>query len=269
MTPPTPIKNVKVLLTDTGLAPDYRTVLAANEVHIYQARIKDIPDKLTNFLSDDEKLRAARYVLTRKRKSFALSRGLLRTVLGTYLSTAPAEIEFTTGEFGKPGLNKKTLNGSGLEFNISHSKDVCMIAVSKDTPVGIDAEHITDRDYLALAKRFFHKNEVIALASLSDQERQAAFYRCWTRKEAFIKALGTGLHTPLKSFQVNISKAEKSALTGYAGIAELSPNLTILNLDVNVAPGYAASVAVNGKVEEVKNFTVATVGIEQESNDKI
>lgn len=190
---------------------------------------------LSAHLSPDEHERSRRLLCERDRRRYVTARGQLREILGGYLATQPAEIRFRYGERGKPYLAPN----QQLFFNLSHSADLAAIAISRDFEVGVDIERLRPvrRD---LPKRYFSPREAMALDALEGDAWQIAFFRCWTRKEAFIKALGEGMRQPLKSFSVTLS--EQPRLEWLADDANAPQNWTFF--DVAPAAGFIGAVAV-------------------------
>jgi 4'-phosphopantetheinyl transferase len=150
---------------------------------------------LGKHLSADESERAARFHRAADRERFVLGRGLLREALAGHLRVAPRDLSFSYNRWGKPGLD----GFARLEFNVSHAHDLVALAFTLGRKVGIDLERV-DRavDALKLAERFFTAEEAAALRALDGPRRSAEFFRCWTRKEAFVKAHGRGLSRPLE-----------------------------------------------------------------------
>lgn len=154
---------------------------------------------LDTVLSTDERRRADRFALAGPRTAYIVARGTLRLLLGRYLDCDPATLRFAYGEHGKPALED-----GALHFNLSHSGDLVLLAFATDRPVGVDIEFGRDRvSSDAIAQRFFAADEVEALQALSKSQRKEAFFRIWTRKEAYLKALGAGITVALDSFSVN------------------------------------------------------------------
>ncbi len=152
-------------------------------------------------LDDDERAQATRFRFARDRSRFIARRGWLRTVLGEHLSRAPAEIAFERNEFGKPFVRR----GGALRFNLSHSGGLALCVIGRGVEVGCDLER---RDpalaSLETAERLFAPGERHALRSLPPRDWARGFFNCWTRKEAYIKALGEGLSHPLDAFEVSL-----------------------------------------------------------------
>src|SRR5439155_2208354 len=143
---------------------------------------------------------------------FLISHGMLRMLLGSYLSIAPQEVCFQCGSHGKPELDCATVQ-STLSFNISHTDGLALCAFSSRFRIGVDVEKVrTDFNTAEIAERFFSLAEREALRGLPAQEQHEAFFRCWTRKEAYIKALGEGLSHPLHQFDVSLRKTAVALL---------------------------------------------------------
>jgi len=187
--------------------------LNAAEVHVWHALLEErLSPALELILSEDERIRANRFHFPRDRNHFIVARGLLRTILSSYLNVAPADLKFHYGEKGKPAIIR-TGEENRLEFNISHSHGRALFAFSRDRVVGVDLEFI--RDEFAgedIAEQFFSRAEVAALNSLSQDVKSQAFFNCWTRKEAYIKACGNGLSMPLNEFDVSVVPGAPAAL---------------------------------------------------------
>jgi 4'-phosphopantetheinyl transferase len=156
-------------------------------------------------LSADEVARAGKSVFPQHRHRFSAMRSVLRRVLGGYAQVSPGSFTFLYGAKGKPSLGGDQ-NRLNLRFNVSHSSGLGIIAITSGREVGVDVETRGEIvDYMGLARRFFSPREHQPLAALPEELGQKAFLRCWARKEAYIKALGTGLSCPLRSFAVSVS----------------------------------------------------------------
>lgn len=188
-------------------------------------------------LSPEEDQRGRRFVEDRDRRRYVAARGRLRDILSSYAGTPPGELEFSYGDRGKPYL----ASARKPFFNLTHSAHLAALAVSPRFEIGVDIERLREvrRD---LPKRYFSAAEVSALDALEGAAWQAAFFRCWTRKEAFIKALGEGMHQPLKSFSVSFAEAEPARLDWLEGDAAAPSNWTLL--DFTPAAGFAGAIAV-------------------------
>lgn len=154
-------------------------------------------------LSVDERERAARFRFAIHRERFIAARGALRYALGAVLEMAPAAIEFEYGEHGKPELN-------GVQFNLSHSDRWALVAITRAAAVGIDVERVNpERGNPAIARRFFAEREIAELELLTGEAYTRGFFNCWTRKEAVLKAAGTGIAGGLSSFAVPVGEMEE------------------------------------------------------------
>jgi 4'-phosphopantetheinyl transferase len=194
-------------------------VLHPSDLHILRARIPATPitsaitEAFFQSLSADERARVERQDIALRSGQFVLSRGLLRLCLSRYQNCSPNVFQFETGHGGKPALTASVL-ASDLTFNVSHSGDWIVIAIARAQSVGVDIEKIRERfDPDALASRYFSAREVADLGSLSQAERGVGFFNAWTRKEAYLKALGAGLQLGLASFSVTLRPQDVAAFT--------------------------------------------------------
>lgn len=198
--------------------------LLANEIHLWYAWLDQPAERvqeLAQTLSLDEAARAARFHFERDQRRFIVGRGLLRIILGQYLDVVPAQIQFRYGLYGKPSLVGQVGTRSvsyDLQFNLAHSGEVALYALAWDYPIGVDVEHIRPiPDLDQIVERFFSRQERITLRSLPPEQRQTAFFNGWTRKEAYLKALGDGLARPLDEFDVSLAPGQPAQLLGVAG----------------------------------------------------
>ena len=189
--------------------------LADGEVHVWRARL--LPDartfrELWDTLSADERERAERYHFRRDRDRFVAARGALRNLLGRYAGVEPRLLRFSYDGYGKPSLRGEA-GVASLRFNASHSNDLALFAVTRGRAVGVDLEFVRE-DFASfeIAEHFFSRYEVEALRALTPDVRAVAFFDCWTRKEAYIKARGEGLSHPLHLFTVSLGPGEEAAL---------------------------------------------------------
>ncbi len=184
-----------------------------NEVHVWKIYLK-APWSSENqeILSNDEKARARRFRFHTDGDRFIAARSSLRTVLARYLRTKPAELKFGVNPFGKPHLAPGQ-DQLGLRFNLSHSHEMALLAVARKRDVGVDIEFMR-RDFATddIAQRFFSRSEVNQLESIASELKTKAFFNCWTRKEAYIKARGEGLSFPLDQFDVSFAPNAPAAL---------------------------------------------------------
>ena len=176
--------------------------LNRNIVHIWVVDVNY--NSLPNFLSAAEKKRWNNFYFSQDKQTFYQSHNALRLILSQYLSEKPSEIEYEWTSFGKPFLKNKR-----LQFNLSHTDTMAVVAVTEDAEIGVDIENLNRKvEYDDLAKRFFCEAEYQKLVQVYPKRKTNAFFNCWTRKEAFIKAVGEGLSYPLNDFEVSLRSNE-------------------------------------------------------------
>ena len=201
-------------------------------------------------LSLDERARAARVVQGENRRRFVVSRAVLRCLLSQYAEVAPEQLRFDYGPHGKPELASTGL-AQGLGFNMSHSGDVILYAVARGRSIGIDVEHERPRsNFMRIAERFFSVEECEALHAFPDRDRPSAFYRCWTRKEAYVKARGDGIAAGLDTFSVSMDE-EPCLLRSDEGPAEVA---RWSMADIVVEDGYVSTLCAEGRELIVSHF---------------
>ena len=191
-------------------------------------------------LIEDERIRAERFNFRRDRKRFIVGRGVLRMILGRYLHIEPNRVQFSYGPHGKPYL----ADGDGaLQFNLARSHELALYAFTRGREIGVDIEYfraLTDAEQIA--DSFFSPRENAILQALPASQRQQAFYNCWTRKEAYIKAIGKGLAQPLDQFDVSLAPGESTRLLKVEGSPEEGSRWSLYSL--TPVAGYVAAVAV-------------------------
>lgn len=191
-------------------------------------------------LDDEERARSTRFVRPPDRRRFVLAHAALRLLLARCLDTHPTAVRYENGVHGKPRLGPGL---PSLEFNLSHSGGLGVLAVARDRSVGVDVEQLRDvPDALSIADTQFSAAEREVLRSLPPAEQRAAFFRCWTRKEAVIKAVGEGLGRALDSFEVDLAPGSMSALKRFGGRPGEESGLSLR--DLPAPPGHAAAGAV-------------------------
>lgn len=233
------------------LPPPEHLALDADDVHVWRAsRVVEEAalGALRATLSPDERQRADRFHFQRDRRDYVSARGMLRDILGRYLDVRPEHVRFAYSSHGKPSPSAD-MDAGWLHFNVSHSRGIALCAVARGRDVGVDIEHIReDIESAEIAARFFSRDEQSALARLPSGRRLAAFFDCWTRKEAFIKALGDGLSHPLESFTVSLAPG-RSALVHRTDGSGTPARWSLVAL----APGhgFAGALAMSGAVRAV------------------
>lgn len=237
--------------------------LTRDKVHIWPVPL-DLPhfqlDALHRTLAPDEVSRAARFHFDSDARAYIAGRGLLRAILARYLGAAPGDVRFTYEPHGKPQLAP----GNGVQFNLTHSRDRALIAVTRDRQIGVDLEWVRplpDLDQLAMAT--LTPDERANLYSLAPKEALAAFFRAWTRKEAVLKARGDGLTLPPDQVEVALLPNEPAYLRRVAGLPHESARWTLRDLGADVAgmSGYAAALAVEGGLHVVSTLSIMQSGI--------
>ncbi len=196
-------------LTEFRLPPT-RLNLNSDVIHVWRVSLsqpEEIVNALEAILSEDERRRAGRFLKAQDQRRFTVARAALRAILGDYLALPPPEIRFRYTDHGKPEL--ALLSGAeAIRFNVSHSRELALYAVTLNREVGIDVEYVRAGFPVdEIAPQFFSQAENAALAPLAPDERARAFYACWTRKEAYVKADGKGLSMALDKFDVSVDPA--------------------------------------------------------------
>jgi 4'-phosphopantetheinyl transferase len=201
-----------------------------------------------SLLPPDEIERADRFYFEKDRRHFAVAHGALRQILARYTGADPREIEFSFGSKGKPDLKSPV---DTIKFNLSHSGNLALLAVTREAILGVDVEFIkTDFGGQEIAERFFSRHEVSTLLALPMEERAHAFFSCWTRKEAYIKAVGEGLSLPLDSFDVAFGPGIHPALLRVEASAEELLRWRLY--DIEVPPEYRAALMVEGRQHQLQ-----------------
>lgn len=221
--------------------------LEANEIHVWSADLTMATlqnENALSLLSDDERERAFRFRFQKHQRRYIAARSALRQILSTYLKIAPQEIVFGYAEHQKPFLQFP--RQTPIQFNLAHSHELAVYAITMHHPVGIDVEKIKTTEYKELSKRFFSKKENDYLQKLSGEEQALTFFRIWSRKEAVIKAIGKGLSIPLSSFTVAGNDVSETLL-----LEDSQWSLVPIALNSD----YACALASN---QEIKKITLQT-----------
>lgn len=232
--------------------------LDAHVAHVWRVPLRE-GDEVRAYwpiLSAEEQARADRFHREIHRRRFVVAHGALRVLLGRYLGADPSSLEFEAGPHGKPALRRRDDSGERLEFNLSHSGDLALIAVTRGQAVGVDLERWADDvEHLELAERFFSPLERDALRSLAHSLDlvTAGFFAAWTRKESYLKATGHGITRGLHHFDVTLVPGERARLLGdrLDGAATERWSMT----ELAPAPGYSAALVVASPLHDVLRFT--------------
>ena len=221
---------------------DFDLVPGQAEVHVWGLWLKApaaVNQAYRRLLSPTEAVRADRFVFDYLTRSYELSQGALRLLLANFRKCEPSDIGFDFGPRGKPLLQ----GGSRIRFNMAHSGAMALYAFTLDCEIGVDVEELRDIPDLAqIASHYFSKAEASELLSISDSiSARDAFFRCWTRKEAYIKAVGDGLYLPLDQFQVTLSRNTPVRFVHIGEDAGAAAEWTLQHLDP--APNYVGALA--------------------------
>jgi 4'-phosphopantetheinyl transferase len=243
--------------TSTWTEPPPSLSLETGTVDVWRISLVQEDDRLETFrrtLDAGELERAGRFHFEKHRRHFIVARGFLRSVVARYLGSQPETLRFEYGVYGKPALG----NEHTLRFNLSHSNEVALLAVTLDAELGVDVEHVR-ADFASedIARRYFSRAEVEVFNALPQEDRVAAFFRCWTRKEAYIKAVGKGFSQALDAFDVTLAPGVQPALLR----AEDDDASRWLLIDIEVGEGYAGALIVERPVAEVRFFRQDLLGI--------
>jgi len=238
---------VRTALRRLWTPPPADLTLSSDDVHVWRAALDQPESRIRQFahcLSADERARAERFHFERDRRHFIVGRGLLRAILGCYLSIEPHRLEFCYGSHGKPELGETSV-GRRLRFNLSHSQGLVLYGVTRDREIGIDLERIRPIPKAEqIAQRFFSARENAVFRALPPGQGSEAFFNCWTRKEAYIKAVGDGLARPLDRFDVSFAPGEPARLLHVEGDPQEASRWGLLAL--TPAAGYVAALVVEG-----------------------
>ncbi len=217
-------------------------------VHLWRASL-DLPAERTHalvrYLSPDERARAERFVVNGVRDRYITARAVLRNLLSRYVSEPPSDLRFRYAEHGKPDLAHPA---TSIRFNVSHSHDLAVYALTTNRSVGVDVEYLHRRsimDRMKIAHRLFSSMEYVALEALPRDRRNGAFLACWTRKEAFVKAIGQGLTCPLDQFDVTVDPDEPAGLLATRWDASDAQRWSMVSIDPG--PEYIGAFAVEGQ----------------------
>jgi 4'-phosphopantetheinyl transferase len=204
-------------------------------------------DLCEEVLSTDEQERAAKFKFQRDRRRYIVAHATLRSILAAHMTKSPQELTFTHGKNGKPYLAGTDIERD-IQFNLTHSHEVALLAVTRGQEIGVDVEYMNrDFAFTEVAERFFTASEVQALLALPVPLQKQAFYKCWTSKEAFLKAKGTGLSGELGEVTIelidNHSVKVKATLPDWS-LTELMP-----------CDGYVGALVLEGVQPQLKYFT--------------
>jgi 4'-phosphopantetheinyl transferase len=229
--------------------PPERVVIKEGELHIWRQHLnlaKDVP-QFIDCLVEEEYQQGKRFIQPVHQQRFWIARAALRKILSKYLPASPEKLRFLKGSHGKPYL----ISDLNLQFNVSHSEDLAIYAIQLSNAVGVDVEYLqqTRFEYLEIAERFFSEHEYASLLKMPSLERRLGFYLCWTRKEAYIKAIGKGLSYPLKQFDVSLKPQGSNSLLEIEGDQERAKKWALFSMMAE--SNYLASIATESIVNQI------------------
>jgi 4'-phosphopantetheinyl transferase len=246
----------------TGFAPRFPSPppeLGPGEIHLWSVRLDPPAERveaLGRVLSEDEWERARRFRFDKHRRQYVVGRGALRTLLGAYLGIRPEAVRFTYGPRGKPFL-APPLDVRGLHFNLSNSDELALVGFVLGRELGVDVEFLRQmNDCEEIAERFFSESERRMLRTIPFPVKQEAFFNCWTRKEAYLKAVGEGLAAPLDSFDVTLAPDDPPRMLTLKGDADRAARWFFRHL--RPAEDYIGALAIEGGTWEVKTWAFSS-----------
>ncbi|HYG61106.1 MAG TPA: 4'-phosphopantetheinyl transferase superfamily protein [Thermoanaerobaculia bacterium] len=196
--------------------------LPAGEIHVWKVDLNPPAhrvEQLGRLLAPDEWERANRFRFDRHRRQYAVGRGALRMLLGAYTGLPPQGVRFSYGPRGKPFLAPE--QAGDLQFNLSNSDEMALVGFVRGLEIGVDLEFMKPMsDLEQISERFFSVPERRVLRNLPEEQKPEGFFNCWTRKEAYLKAVGEGLAVPLDSFDVTLAPGEPARMLAVEGDAE-------------------------------------------------
>ncbi|HVI08656.1 MAG TPA: 4'-phosphopantetheinyl transferase superfamily protein [Candidatus Binatia bacterium] len=229
--------------------------LPEDEVHVWRLDLEAMQsghERWLKLLSPDELVRASRFHFDRDRQRYAAGRAWLRNILAAYTGRDPAELKFSYSRKEKPSLNQPENNP--VMFNVSHSGSVALLGFTRRREIGVDIEEIrANSDLDAIARRFFSGCEQQDFFPLPAEKRVPAFFRIWTRKEAYIKATGDGLSLPLSQFDVSLDPGSSDALISTRPESTEAGRWRLM--EIGAGTGYAAALCVRGRDWKLRSWT--------------
>lgn len=249
------MKTGREMLEEIGFPRIRDFAIGTDDVHVWSAELDQssaLVRSLRKFLTVHELGRVAHFHLDEHRRRFMVARGLLRVILGCYLNIGAETLRFSYGPYGKPAL----ASDDSLNFSLSHSDGLALLAFARERRIGIDLEHIrTDIRYQQIAKRFFSVGENAELMSLRPDIRLEAFFACWTRKEAYLKATGEGLAHSLSRIVVSCAPDEPVEILEINEDPDLAGLWSLRHLTPR--SDYIAALAVEGHEWELSHWSAA------------
>ena len=217
-------------------------------------------DYFSSLLSAEELARAQRFKFEIHRNRFIISHGFKRSVLAKYLSIEPARIQYQRGDKGKPSLVEADYDRQALTFNLSHTQDITLLAVTSDIEVGIDIEYMDRKtDWSAICQRFFTVAEQQALFSLTKEKQKSAFFQLWTRKEAYMKVLGSGLSLSPTAFTLTVPPQPPALIQHHSTKVQASKQVEFIDIELpDTLTNYCAALAAESSIREYHCYQYAS-----------
>jgi 4'-phosphopantetheinyl transferase len=236
--------------------------LAPGEIHIWSVRLDPPAERVEQLgrpLAADEWARANRFRFDKHRRQYVVGRGALRTLLAGYLGTRPEQIRFDYGPRGKPFLAAPFAGGGadGLQFNLSNSDEMALVGFVRGVEIGVDIEFLKPMpDCEQISERFFSQSEREVLRGLPQAVKEEGFFNCWTRKEAYLKAVGEGLAAPLDSFDVTLAPGDPPRMLTLEGDAARAARWVFRHF--RPAEQYIGALAIEGGPPQGGEWQVST-----------
>ena len=227
--------------------PPETLTLGNDEVHVWRVALELSAERVQNLLATltvDEQTRAERFRFPKDREHFIVGRGVLRAILSGYLDMEADQLRFRYARYGKPFL-VPIAGGEPLNFNLSHSGGLALCGITRGRELGVDIEYMRSKvELIRIAERFFSPRESAELRALPVECQRKAFFNCWTRKEAIVKAKGGGLSIPLSEFDVSLVEGQPAALLSTKWDSQETERWSLQEL--HPGAGYVAALAVEG-----------------------
>ncbi len=233
--------------------------LPGDEIHVHYTMLDAPPGRIAAFrelLTDDEQARADRFRFTRDHNHYVIAHSWLRTILAAYLEMHPRAIQFSYSQYGKPHVENQPV-GLDLRFNLSHAGKIALLGVARGATIGVDVEQIRmDFPVLDVAEHFFSDHERAVLAAVPPALQHETFFNAWTRKEAYIKAIGEGLSHPLADFDVSLAPGDPPQILATRPDPSEAARWSLASFAPY--PGYIAAVAIQGRSWRIEYFPPAS-----------
>ena len=246
---------LRMNVSDPGFHIAGALELPRNEIQLWRLDLRALAANEKHWLGllcSDEQARAGRFIPKQPRQHFVATRGMLRTILAAYLATDARKLSLQNSGRNKPSLGSPHAD-SGICFNVAHSGEVALLAFGREREVGVDIEQVrSDIEVDAIARRFFSSSEQQQLAAVASDDKTEAFFRCWTRKEAYVKAKGEGLLLPLHRFDVSVAPRSSDALLATRPDGSEAARWTLR--EVPAGAGYVAALCVAGRDFQLRSW---------------